>query len=92
MNLFDLSALNNTGYSSLIDMVKGTLNLAIMISALITVAVLVSAGIQYILSVGDEGKIEKAQKSVIYAMIGLIIVFISPLIIRFILNNVLGQL
>ena len=73
-------------------MVKGTLNLAIMISALITVAVLVSAGIQYILSVGDEGKIEKAQKSVIYAMIGLIIVFISPLIIRFILNNVLGQL
>ncbi|HRI05545.1 MAG TPA: hypothetical protein PLV59_01215 [Candidatus Dojkabacteria bacterium] len=88
----DFSGLNNTGYANLIEMVQGTLNLVIAITALIAVAALVYSGFQYILSAGDTGKAEKAQKSITYTLVGLVVVFISPLIIRFILNNVLGQL
>lgn len=88
----DFSGLNNTGYANLIEMVQGTLNLVIAITALIAVAALVYSGFQYILSAGDTSKAEKAQKSITYTLVGLVVVFISPLIIRFILNNVLGQL
>ncbi len=88
----DFSGLNNTGYSNLIEMVQGTVNLVIAISALIAVASLVYSGFQYILSAGDANKAEKAQKSVVYTLVGLVVVFISPLVVRFILNNVLGQL
>ncbi|MBI2356723.1 hypothetical protein HYV12_01590 [Candidatus Dojkabacteria bacterium] len=90
--MFDISIINSTGYSSLIEMVQGTINLIIAISALIAVGSLVFSGFQYILSAGDSGKAEKAQKSIIYTLVGLIVVFISPLIVRFILDNVLGKL
>lgn len=88
----DLSGFSTAGYSDLISFVQGTINFIVAISALIAVGYLVWAGIQYILSAGDEGKIEKAQKTIIYALVGLIIVFISPLIIRFILTEVLGSI
>ena len=88
----DLSGLNNTGYADLILMVQGTLNLVIALSALIAVGALVYAGFQYILSKGDGDKAEAAQKNIIYVLVGLIVVFVSPLIVRFILSTVLSQL
>lgn len=88
----DFSGLNSTGYSTLIEMVQGTINLIIAFSALVAVGSLIITGVQYIISAGDSSKIEKAQKSIVYTLVGLIVVFISPLIVRFILNNILGQL
>lgn len=88
----DFSALNNTGYSDLIGMIQGSLNLIIAVSALLAVISLVYSGFGYILSAGDEDKAGKAQKNITYTLVGLVVVFISPLVVRFILNNVLGQL
>jgi len=85
----DFSGLTTANYSDLIAFVQGGLNLVISISALIAVISLVKAGIEYILSAGDETKIEKAQKSLIYTLIGLIMVFIAPLIIKFVLERVI---
>ncbi len=70
-------------------MIWGTLNLVIAISALLAVAMLVKAGIEYIISAGDASKAEKAQKSIVYVLIGLIFVFVSPLVIRFVLERML---
>jgi TRAP-type C4-dicarboxylate transport system permease small subunit len=87
----NLSALNTTGYSDLIEMVQGSLNLIIALTALIAVISLVYSGFQYILSAGDEDKAGKAQKNITYTLVGLVVVFISPLVIRFVLDNVLGK-
>jgi hypothetical protein len=38
---------------------------------------------------GDEDKVEDATKSLIFAIIGLIIVFIAPLVVRYITSEVL---
>lgn len=80
---------NPTGNDDLIEWVKLVLNIVIGIAALIAVAILVYSGIMYITSAGDEGKVSKATKGITYAIIGLIIAFISVLIVNFVLGTIL---
>ncbi|HRI05546.1 MAG TPA: pilin [Candidatus Dojkabacteria bacterium] len=74
---------------NLIDFIQNALNLVIALAALISVGVLVYSGVQYILASGDDGKIEKATKGITYAIIGLVICFISVLIVNFVLTELL---
>jgi len=90
------SGLGSTGLSfipdaggDLLTWLKSTLNLLIGLSALIAVAVLVYSGIQYIVASGDETKIEKATKGITYAIVGLVICFVSVMIVNFVLTKVL---
>jgi cytochrome bd-type quinol oxidase subunit 2 len=73
----------------LIGFIQNALNLVIALAALISVGVLVYSGIQYIVASGDDGKIEKATKGITYAIIGLVICFISVLIVNFVLKELL---
>ncbi len=73
----------------LLDFVYRVINLSIGLAGLVAVVFLIYNGIRYILSAGDEGKVEKATKGITYAIIGLVICFVSVLIVNFILNNVI---
>lgn len=75
----------------LITFIKQTLNTIIGLGALVAVAILVFNGIQYMIANGDEGKIEKATKGITWAIIGLVVTFISALIVNFVLTRILGQ-
>lgn len=74
----------------LLTWVRNVINLAIGLSALVAVGFLVYSGIQYIMSNGDESKVEKATKGIIYSVIGLVICFISVLIVNFALQYIIG--
>lgn len=91
MLLTDISQLNQTSFSDLIAFIQSTINVIISISALLAVIFLVYSGIEYIMSRGEGDKAEKAQKSLIYTLIGLVMCFISPLVIKFILTTILKQ-
>lgn len=69
----------------------GVINLAIGLAALVSVAVLIGAGYMYITAAGDEGKVEKATKAITYAIVGLVVCFISVILVQFVLTNVLTQ-
>ncbi len=84
-----LGGISSAGSAGLLPFIKSALNTIIGLSALIAVAILVYSGIQYILAAGDDGKVEKATKGITYAIIGLVICFISVLIVNFVLTNVL---
>ncbi len=84
-----LNGINSAGSAGLLPFIKSALNTVIGLSALVAVAILVYSGIQYILAAGDDGKVEKATKGITYAIIGLVICFISVLIVNFVLTNVL---
>ena len=43
----------------------------------------------YITSAGDESKVEKASKSLTYAIVGLVICIISVILVQFVLAKVL---
>ncbi|MBI2356724.1 hypothetical protein HYV12_01595 [Candidatus Dojkabacteria bacterium] len=79
----------STSGGNLIGFIQNALNLIIALAALISVGVLVYSGIQYIVASGDDGKIEKATKGITYAIIGLVICFISVLIVNFVLKELL---
>ena len=73
----------------LIGWIQDVLNLVIGLAGLIAVGILVYSGIMYIVSAGDEAKVESATKGITYSIIGLVICFVSILIVNFVLEYVL---
>ena len=71
---------NDTVSNILIKVIKWFLR----ILAILAVLVLIIAGIMYILSGGDEGKVETAKKWIIYAIIGLIVALLAWVIVNLI--------
>lgn len=86
-----LGGITTVSSSNLPDFILQTINWVISFSAFLTVIMVVAAGFQYIVSMGDEKKIANANKSLIYALVGMILVFLSPSIIQFVLDNFLGK-
>ena len=87
----DLEVFNYTGYDDLKEFLFSIVNLAISLAVLVTVISLVMAGFKYILSMGDEEKAKEATKSLTFSLVGLLIVFLSPAIVEFIINEVLSS-
>jgi len=65
------------------------LNWAIGLAALAAVAMLIAAGYMYITANGDEGKVEKATKTLTFAIVGLVVCFIAVMLVQFVLANIL---
>ncbi len=81
---------NDEQYKNPDEAIKRFLNGSLAIITLLVVAILIFAGVLFATAAGDDSKIQKAQKTATYAIVGLVIAFLAGLIIRFILNNVLG--
>lgn len=85
----DFDIINNTGYENLSEFVFFVIDFAISFSVVIVVISLVISGFKFILSFGDDEKIKDATRSMAYSLLGLILVFISPTVIEFVINEVL---
>ncbi len=72
-----------------LSLAQRVIRLAILLAALVCVVILIAAGYSYITAAGDEQKIEKAGKTLTYAIVGLVICFISVILVEFVLNNIL---
>ena len=70
--------------------ITGILFSIIGISGLIAVIFVVIGGINYMTSGGDTGKIEKAKKTLLYAVIGLAITVLAFAITNFVIRVLIG--
>ena len=77
------------GNEDVLGLAQRVIRLAILLAALVCVVILIAAGYSYITAAGDEQKIEKAGKTLTYAIVGLVICFISVILVVFVLNRVL---
>lgn len=68
--------------------VGSVFNLVLMIAGAVSVITVIVGGILYALSVGDSAKTAKAKDTIIYAVIGLIIVSSAFAITNFIIGRV----
>lgn len=75
--------------STLDSWVITMLNWAIGLAALAAVGMLIYAGYMYISAGGDEGKVEKATKTLTFAIVGLVVCFIAVMLVQFVLTNIL---
>lgn len=78
-----------SGAESSIDrLLKVVLTMLSFIAGIIAVVMIIVSGFKYITSNGDSNSLSSSKKSLIYAIIGLVVVAISQFIVMFVINNV----
>jgi hypothetical protein len=63
------------------------INIISLVVGVIAVIMIIIGGIKYITSGGDSGNVTGAKNTILYAVIGLVIVALAQLIVNFVLNT-----
>ena len=79
-----------TAGGSLIDAITGIVNALLALAALIAAIFVVIGGVRYITSQGDEDAAAAAKNTVLYALIGVIVIALSAVVVNFIIANIPG--
>ena len=87
---WNISELNPTRFADLEEFINYALDFFMSLAVLIAVVFIVVTGFTYILSFGDESKIQKANKALVYIIVGLAVALIAPLVIRFLLDQIMA--
>ncbi len=69
---------------------KTVVNLFSVVVGVISVIMIIYAGFRYVTSGGDSNNVSGAKNTLIYAVVGLVIVAISQLIVHYVLNTASG--
>jgi type IV secretory pathway VirB2 component (pilin) len=85
-----LPRIETAGQTDLGVFILELVNWAINFAALLAVIMIIVAGFKYITSMGDEKRIQEANRSLILTLFGLILVFLAPSVIQFVLDNFLS--
>jgi len=67
--------------------IKLVIQIISVIAGIAAVIMIVVGGLRYITSGGDSSKVASAKSSIIYAIVGLIIVALAQVIVRFVLSE-----
>jgi len=76
--------------SSVESLAKKVVELFSVVVGIISVIMIIYAGFRYITSGGESGSVSNAKNTLIYAIIGLVIVVLAQLIVHFVLNTANG--
>lgn len=71
-------------------LLKRIINIFSIIVGVIAVIMIIIGGLKYITSGGDSGNISSAKNTIIYALVGLVIVALAQFIVRFVLGQASG--
>lgn len=79
-----------TGETEFEALVKNILNILSWIIGIISVVMIIIGGFRYIISSGDSGQLQSAKNTILYAVVGLVIVLFAQLIVRFVVGTATG--
>lgn len=71
-------------------LIKLALNLLSIIAGVIAVLMIIVAGFKYVTAQGDATELSNAKKSLIYALVGLVVVALSQAIVKFVLARTIN--
>ncbi|HSW37456.1 MAG TPA: pilin [Candidatus Saccharimonadales bacterium] len=72
------------------NIAKKVVNIFSVIVGIVAVLMIIYGGFRYITSGGESGNISNAKNTLIYALVGLIIVALAQFIVHFVLNTALS--
>jgi hypothetical protein len=75
------------GSNSLASLAKKIINVISIIVGIVAVIMIIYGGFRYITSGGDSGRVGNAKNTLIYAIIGLIIVALAQFLVHFVLTT-----
>ena len=85
-----VSKVNPGAATDLYPMIQLILNMVFTIIGVVAVIMIVIGGVNYTTSQGDSAKVQKAKNTIMYGIIGLVIVLLSFAIVNFVLSGLLG--
>jgi len=72
-------------------MISTILNVVFGVVGIVAVIMIIIGGVNYTMSQGDSQKIQKAKNTIMYGIIGLVVVLLAFAIVNFVLNGLLGK-
>ena len=70
------------------NIIKLVINMFSLVVGVISVIMIIVGGLKYITSSGDSGNVTGAKNTILYAIIGLVVVALAQVIVRFVLAKV----
>lgn len=70
------------------NILSTVINIFSLVVGVVAVIMIIVGGLKYITSGGDSGNVSGAKNTILYAIIGLVIVALAQIIVRFVLNRV----
>jgi hypothetical protein len=80
-------AYNSASTSSVQNLLTTAVNIFSIVVGIIAVIMIVVGGFKYITSGGESSKVSGAQSTILYALVGLVIVVLAQVIVHFVLNR-----
>lgn len=80
----------NTAQSSLSKALRTVLQILSLVAGVIAVIMLIVGGLKYVTSQGDANSAASARNTLIYAIVGLVVVVFAQLIVKFVLKRSAG--
>lgn len=84
----DPQGANNDAGTRVGDIIRTVIDIFSLIVGVIAVIMIIIGGLKYITSGGDSGNVTSAKNTILYAIVGLIIVALAQIIVRFVLGRV----
>ena len=73
--------------STFSDLMKKVINVFSIVVGSVSVIMIIIGGFRYIISGGDSGGVTAGKNTILYAIVGLVIVLFAQVIVRFVLTN-----
>ena len=80
----DCSSTDTSSFSSILATIINVLSLVV---GTVAVIMIIIAGFNYVTSNGDDGKVGTAKKTIVNAIVGLVIVAFAQVIVKFVLHK-----
>src|SRR3989338_3637028 len=81
-------AAGDTGVEKFNKVIRGVINTLSLIVGIVAVVMIIIGGLRYITSGGSDTSVTSAKNTILYAIIGLIIVALAQILVRFVLRQV----
>jgi hypothetical protein len=72
------------------NIIKTVINIFSLIVGIVAVIMIIIGGLKYITSGGDSGNVTGAKNTILYAIVGLIVVALAQIIVKFVLEKATG--
>ena len=70
------------------DLAKDFVNIMLFAVGILAVIMIIWGGIRYVLSGGDSGAVSSAKKTILYAVVGLIVAILAYAIVNFVITTI----
>lgn len=83
-----VKACTQSGDQTLASVTQRIVNLFSILVGAVSVIMIIIGGFRYIISGGDSTSVTAAKNTILYAIVGLVVVLFSQVIVRFVITNV----